>query len=84
MREKLLLSSRSIYLLQDDCSVLPAESFGVPSASVGVAPEFLGGYSRSNAEELEGCYICFRPGFSAPNLITAYVVVIRWDEASLA
>jgi hypothetical protein len=65
----------------DDCSVLPAESFGVPSASVGVAPEFLGGYSRSNAEELEGCYICFRPGFSAPNLITAYVVVIRWDEA---
>ncbi len=64
----------------DDCPALPADSFGVPSASVGVAPEFLGGYSRLNAEELEGCYICFRPGFSAPNLITAYVVVIRWDE----
>jgi hypothetical protein len=60
---------------------LAAEGFGVPSASGGVAPEYLGGYSRLNAEELEGCYICFRSGFSVPNLITAYVVVIRWDEA---
>ena len=34
-----------------------------------------------NAEELEGCYICFRPAFSMPNLVTAYMVVIRWDEA---
>lgn len=53
----------------------------MPLASAEVSPEFLGGYSRLNAEELEGCYICFRPGFSVPNLITAYVVVIRWDEA---
>jgi hypothetical protein len=50
---------------------LAAEGFGVPSASGGVAPEYLGGYSRLNAEELEGCYICFRSGFSVPNLITA-------------
>jgi hypothetical protein len=66
--------------LAHDYPSLPTEGFGVPSASGGVAPEFLGGYSRLNAEELEGCYICFRPGFSVPNLITAYVVVIRWDE----
>jgi hypothetical protein len=32
-------------------------------------------------EELEGCYICFRPGFTAADLINAYLVVIRWDEA---
>jgi hypothetical protein len=65
----------------DDYPSLPAEGFGVPSVSDGVAPQYLGGYSRLNAEELEGCYICFRPGFSVPNLITAYIVVIRWDEA---
>jgi hypothetical protein len=59
---------------------LPAETFGVQSASDGVAPQYLGGYSRLNAEELEGCYICFRPGFSVPNLITAYIVHIHWDE----
>ena len=40
----------------------------------------LGGYSRSNAEELEGRYVCFRPNLSNPDIITAYVVVIRWDE----
>ena len=61
----------------DDYPSLPAEGFGVPSVPDGVAPQYLGGYSRLNAEELEGCYICFRPGFSMPNLITAYIVVIR-------
>jgi hypothetical protein len=34
-----------------------------------------------NAEELEGRYVCFRPGFTVPKLISAYIVVIRWDEA---
>jgi hypothetical protein len=66
----------------DDFPSLPAEGFVVPSGSdYGVAPQYLGGYSRLNAEELGGCYVCFRPGFSVPNLITAYIVVIRWDEA---
>jgi hypothetical protein len=32
-------------------------------------------------EELEGCYVCFRPGFTAADHINAYLVVIRWDEA---
>jgi hypothetical protein len=64
----------------DDYPSLLTEAFGVPSASGGVAPEYLGGYSRLNADELEGCYVCFRPGFSVPNLITAYIVLIRWDE----
>jgi hypothetical protein len=34
-----------------------------------------------NVEELEGCYICFRPGFTAADLINAYLVVIRCVEA---
>src|SRR5215471_3669064 len=44
------------------------------------AADNLGGYSRSNAEELEGRYICFRPTFATPGVISAYLVVLRWDE----
>jgi hypothetical protein len=44
------------------------------------APRDLGGYSRSGIEELEGRYVCFRPMFSNPEVINAYLVVIRWDE----
>ena len=49
--------------------------------SSGGAAQNLGAYSRLNVEELEGCYVCFRPGFTAADLINAYLVVIRWDEA---
>jgi hypothetical protein len=34
-----------------------------------------------NVEELEGRYVCFRPGFTLADLINAYLVVIRWNEA---
>jgi len=40
----------------------------------------LGGYSRQGVTELEGRYVCFRPSFGDPNVINAYLVVIRWDE----
>jgi hypothetical protein len=46
-----------------------------------IAPRDLGGYNRSSVEELEGRYVCFRPMFSNPEVINAYLVVIRWDEA---
>ena len=52
----------------------------IPSSSDSAAQN-LGAYSRSNAEELEGCYVCFRPGFTVADLINAYLLVIRWDEA---
>jgi hypothetical protein len=52
----------------------------VPSSSDSAAKN-LGAYSRVNVEELEGSYVCFRPGFTVANLITAYLVVIRWDKA---
>jgi hypothetical protein len=44
------------------------------------APRDLGGYSRSGIGELEGRYVCFRPMFSNPEVINAYLVAIRWDE----
>ena len=61
---------------------LPAESLepSVPS-SFDAAPQNLGAYSCLNVEELEGRYVCFRPGFTVADLISAYFVVIRWDEA---
>jgi NADH:ubiquinone oxidoreductase subunit 6 (subunit J) len=68
--------------LARDHTSLPAENleFSVPSPPDGAA-KILGAYSRSNVEELEGCYVCFRPAFTGANVITAYLVVIRWDEA---
>jgi hypothetical protein len=60
----------------------PVESLEpfVPSSSGGAAQNF-GAYSRLNVERLEGCYVCFRPGFTVADLINAYLVAIRWDEA---
>jgi hypothetical protein len=61
---------------------LPVESLvpSVPSSFDGTAKN-LGAYSRLNVEELEGRYVCFRPGFTVADRINAYLVVIRWDEA---
>ncbi len=39
----------------------------------------LGGYSRDNVKELEGRYVCFRPMFSNPGIINAYLITITWD-----
>jgi hypothetical protein len=60
----------------------PVENLGpsVPSSSDAAARD-LGAYSRLRVEELEGCYVCVRPGFTVADLISAYLVVIRWDEA---
>lgn len=41
----------------------------------------IGGYTEESAKELEGRYVCFRPGFGDPGTITAYLVIIRWDRA---
>ena len=43
------------------------------------ADRLLGGYSRESAEELEGRYVCFRPTFANPEIINAYLIVLRWD-----
>lgn len=47
-----------------------------------VSARNLGGYVRANVAHLEGRYVCFRPAFTAPGVISAYLVDLRWDEAA--
>ena len=42
------------------------------------------GYTRANVEALEGRYVCFRPAFSATDVISAYLMFVHWDEAESA
>jgi hypothetical protein len=43
------------------------------------ADRSLGGYSRESVQELEGRYVCFRPTFANPEVINAYLIIMRWD-----
>jgi hypothetical protein len=47
----------------------------------GTAGRNFGGYLRSNVLELEGRYVCFRPAFTLTGVISAYLMVLRWDDA---
>jgi hypothetical protein len=69
--------SMTLPVLEDPMSRALAE---VATTMNAIAPRDLGGYNRSSVEELEGRYVCFRPMFSNPEVINAYLVVIRWDE----
>jgi hypothetical protein len=40
----------------------------------------LGGYTHESVEEIEGCYVCFRPMFSNPSIINAYQITLLWDS----
>jgi hypothetical protein len=51
-----------------------------PLAPKSEAATCLGGYTRSSVERLEGRYVCFRPAFSSADVITAYIITVRWDE----
>jgi hypothetical protein len=44
-----------------------------------VAARNYGGYARANVEYLEGRYVCFRPAFTLPDVICAYLMDLRWD-----
>ncbi|MET4722132.1 hypothetical protein ABIF63_006238 [Bradyrhizobium japonicum] len=41
----------------------------------------LGYRDRAGVEAFEGDYVCFRPAFSSPEVISAYIIGIHWDEA---
>lgn len=63
---------------------LAADQFSDPKSersqpSDGWAIGDLGGYSRKNTQELEGRYVCFRPMFSNPAVINAYLINVYWD-----
>jgi hypothetical protein len=44
-----------------------------------LADQALGGYARANVQTLEGRYVCFRPTFANPSIVSAYLTSIRWD-----
>lgn len=48
------------------------------------APEHLGAYARSQANEFEGDYLTLRPSFETEGAIAAYKTVIEWDGAASA
>ena len=48
----------------------------------GVAAQSYGGYSYENVKALEGRYVCLRPGFASPGVISAYLMDLRWDDAA--
>jgi hypothetical protein len=41
----------------------------------------LGRYTRASVEALEGRYVSFRPAFSSPDVINAYLMAVHWNEA---
>src|SRR5262249_422633 len=45
-----------------------------------VAARNYGGYARANVEHLEGRYVCLRPAFTSVDVITAYLMDLRWDD----
>jgi hypothetical protein len=65
-------------------AALPAaeelEPAAVPRSDV--AAQNYGGYLRANVAHLEGRYVCFRPAFTTPGVISAYLMDLRWDEAA--
>jgi hypothetical protein len=54
------------------------DASNLPSTVIGASRE-LGAYLRQNVQDLEGRYVCFRPGFTKPG-INAYLTTIAWDE----
>ena len=52
-----------------------------PKAAVhNEAPIALGGYSLSTVSGFQGRYLCIRPNLANAEEVTAYLLVIRWDE----
>jgi hypothetical protein len=46
----------------------------------GVAAQTYGGYSYDSVKDLVGRYICFRPAFTAIDVISAYLIDLHWDK----
>lgn len=56
-------------------------SFG-PDERKGAAEALkeLGGYSLCAVTEMQGTYLCIRPLFGEPEVVTAYLILVRWDD----
>lgn len=71
---------RSVGIQELFLSATPTNMEAGPSASE--AAPILGGYTRANVERLEGRYVCIRPAFTSTDVISAYLMIVRWDEAT--
>jgi hypothetical protein len=61
----------------------PESCFDAPAiASKSEAAKNLGGYKHPDVEALEGLYVCFRPTFSFPGVINAYLIDLHWNDAA--
>jgi hypothetical protein len=58
----------------------PADDLEALMPSRSDAAYDLGCYARASVEAFEGDYVCFRPAFSTPNVINAYLMTVQWDE----
>src|SRR5262249_61374269 len=59
-------------------AVQPPETLDPAAAPrPGVAAQSYGGYSYENVKALEGRYVCLRPGFASPGVISAYLMDLR-------
>jgi hypothetical protein len=65
--------------LHDSPSI--ADDLESPMPSTSDAADDLGRYNRASVVALEGLYVCFRPAFSAPDVINAYLMTLHWDES---
>src|SRR5262245_2767731 len=54
----------------------------VASPRPGMVGPSYGGYSYESVKELEGRYVCLRPGFTSADVISAYILDLRWDDAA--
>lgn len=64
----------------DFCQALDIAVPVAPTRRVEVAPDHLGGYSRTTYSEYEADYLIYRPSLAKPASIYRYVMTIDWDE----
>lgn len=58
----------------------PREDPGRVAPAHGVAPVYMGAYSRAAVDQYIGTYLTVRPSFTIPGGITAYRTDISWDD----
>ena len=77
-----LLSGGEVHdkTIYDFCEALGIDMPTPTNKKIEIAPDLLGGYSRSIYDEYEGNYRIYRPSFADPDRIYKYAMRIVWDE----
>jgi len=56
------------------------EDPGHPASIAGVAPVYMGAYTRAAVDHYIGSYLTVRPSFTVPDGVVAYRTEVIWDE----